>query len=74
MARNNVAAGMVMVPCVLLGGAFLSTAIWTDAAGPNRSLALAIGAMLLVAGVLAYGLAVSRAGSDPAQNDVDSAP
>lgn len=54
MARNTVAAGVVMVPCLLLGAAFLSTALWTDAAGPNRSLALGLGVMLMASGGLAY--------------------
>ena len=70
MARNRVAAGVVMVPCVLLGAAFLSTAVWTDAAGPNRPLALAIGALLMGAGGLAYVLS----GSDPVTNQDDQSP
>ena len=28
MADNRVAKGIVLVPCVLLGGAFLATAVW----------------------------------------------
>lgn len=70
MARNRVAAGVVMVPCVLLGAAFLSTAVWTDAAGPNRPLALAIGALLMGAGGLAYVLP----GSDPVTTPDDQSP
>lgn len=70
MARNRVAAGVVMVPCLLLGAAFLSTAVWTDAAGPNRSLALGIGALLLGAGGLAYVLP----GSEPVTNQDDEHP
>lgn len=70
MARNRVAAGVVMVPCLLLGAAFLSTAVWTDAAGPNRSLALGIGALLLGAGGLAYFLP----GSEPVTNQDDEQP
>ena len=70
MARNRVAAGVVMVPCVLLGAAFLSTAVWTDAAGPNRPLALAIGALLMGAGGWAYVLP----GSDPVTNQDDQSP
>ena len=70
MARNRVAAGVVMVPCLLLGAAFLSTAVWTDAAGPNRSLALGIGALLLGAGGLAYVLP----GSEPVTNQDDEQP
>jgi len=56
MSRNRVAAGVVMVPCVLLGAAFLSTAVWTDAAGENRSLAMVIGTLLLLAGLSALWL------------------
>jgi len=54
MARNSVAAGVVMVPCLLLGAAFLSTALWTEAAGPNRPLAIDLGVALMAAGGLAY--------------------
>ena len=68
MARNTVAAGVVMVPCLLLGAAFTSTALWTDAAGPNRPLALALGAMLSGAGLLAYFLP----GSEPVTNQDES--
>ncbi|MGC6482151.1 MAG: GIVxVP protein [Synechococcus sp.] len=69
MARNSVAAGVVMVPCVLLGGAFMSTALWTDAAGPNRPLALGISVILVGAGLLAYLLPGS--GSTTHQDDPD---
>ena len=41
-----------MVPCVLLGAAFLSTAIWGEAASGNRSLAVAIGSLLMIVGLL----------------------
>ena len=54
MAKNRVAAGMVMVPCVLLGAAFLSTAVWTEAAGTNRPLAIGLGCLLPTVGLLAY--------------------
>ena len=67
MARNTVAAGVVMV-CLLLGAAFMSTALWTDAAGPNRPLALALGGMLSGAGLLAYFLP----GSEPVTNQDES--
>ena len=66
MGRNRVASGVVMVPCVLLGAAFLSTAVWTDAAGENRSLALGLGVMLLLAGLAALWL--------PAAADVEPEP
>ena len=54
MADNNrIARGIVLVPCLLLGGAFLATAIWGQgAAAENRSLAAWIGIGLLLAGLL----------------------
>ena len=56
MARNRIASGIVMVPCVLLGSAFLSTAIWGDAASSNRSLAIGIGSLLVIAGLLSLAI------------------
>ncbi|WP_114991677.1 GIVxVP protein [Synechococcus sp. UW179A] len=56
MARNRIASGIVMVPCVLLGSAFLSTAIWGDAASDNRFLAIGIGSLLLIAGLLSLAI------------------
>ena len=53
MAQNRIASGIVMVPCFLLGSAFLSTAIWGDAASGNRPLAVGMGALLVLAGGLA---------------------
>ena len=53
MADNRVARGIVLVPCLLLGAAFLGTAAWGQGAdADNRGLAAAIGAALLVAGLL----------------------
>ena len=53
MADNRIARGIVLVPCLLLGGAFLATAAWGQgAAADNRGLAIAIGATLLGAGLL----------------------
>ena len=53
MADNRIARGIVLVPCLLLGGAFLATAAWGQgAAADNRGLAIAIGASLLGAGLL----------------------
>ncbi len=53
MADNRIARGIVLVPCLLLGGAFLATAVWGQgAAADNRGLAIAIGAALLGAGLL----------------------
>ena len=53
MADNRIARGIVLVPCLLLGGAFLATAAWGQgAAAENRALATVIGAGLLLAGGL----------------------
>ena len=41
MADNRIARGIVLVPCLLLGGAFLATAAWGQgAAAENRTLAI----------------------------------
>lgn len=54
MADNRVARGIVLVPCLLLGGAFLATAVWGQGvAAENRPLAAALGFGLLLAGALA---------------------
>ncbi len=57
MSTNRLAKGIVLVPSLLLGGAFLSAAAWLDGpAAQNRGLALILGAVLLGAGVLAQFL------------------
>lgn len=53
MSLNRTAKGIVLVPSLLLGGAFLSAAVWGDGAGANRTLALSLGGLLLGAGLLA---------------------
>ncbi len=53
MGKNRLAAGVVMVPSLLLSAAFFSSAVWGDVAGDNRVLALGLGGMLLAAGLLA---------------------
>ena len=53
MGKNRFAAGIVMVPCLLLSDAFFSTAVWGDVPGENQSLALGLGGLLLAAGLLA---------------------
>lgn len=64
MADNRVARGIVLVPCLLLGGAFLATAVWGQGpAADNRFLAVAIGIGLLLAGGL------SQLGSDSENSD-----
>jgi len=53
MGKNRFAAGIVMVPFLLLSAAFFSTAVWGDVPGENQSLALGLGGLLLAAGLLA---------------------
>lgn len=54
MGINRAAKGIVLVPSLLLGGAFLAAAVWgPEAAGSNKTLALGIGAFLMGAGLLA---------------------
>ena len=69
MSRNRVAKGIVLVPSLLLGGAFMATAAWLDGpAAENRGLALTLGALLMAAGLLAQLL------PDPDPRDTDSGP
>ena len=75
MARNRIASGIVMVPCVLLGAAFLSTAIWGDAASGNRSLAIGIGSLLLFAGLLALAIqGGSPEAAEPTDDSTEQSP
>ena len=66
MASNRIARGIVLVPCLLLGGTFLATAAWGEgAAADNKNLALVIGIVLVLAGLLSQwpfseGLAPKR--------------
>jgi hypothetical protein len=54
MSLNRTAKGIVLVPSLLLGGAFLAAAAWMDGpAAQNRPLALTLGAILMGAGLLA---------------------
>ena len=51
---NRTAKGIVLVPTLLLGAAFLSAAACLDGeAAANRPLALGLGAVLIGAGLLA---------------------
>ncbi|MFM7269376.1 MAG: GIVxVP protein [Cyanobium sp.] len=53
MGLNRTARGIVLVPSLLLGGAFLATAAWLDGpAAANRPLALGLGTLLIAAGAL----------------------
>ncbi|MBM5797775.1 MAG: hypothetical protein FJ060_06380 [Cyanobacteria bacterium K_Offshore_0m_m2_072] len=54
MSLNRTAKGIVLVPSLLLGGAFLAAGVWADGpAAANRTLALALGGVLMAAGLLA---------------------
>ena len=54
MSLNRTAKGIVLVPSLLLGGAFLAAAAWSDGpAATNKGLALGLGAVLMGAGLLA---------------------
>jgi len=54
MSLNRTAKGIVLVPSLLLGGAFLAAAAWLDGpAAQNRPLALTLGAILMAGGLLA---------------------
>ncbi|MFM7237425.1 MAG: GIVxVP protein [Cyanobium sp.] len=66
MSLNRTAKGIVLVPSLLLGGAFLSAAAWMDGpAAQNKGLAITLGAILMGAGVLAQFLPET----DPAKTD-----
>lgn len=54
MSLNRTAKGIVLVPSLLLGGAFLAAAAWSEGpAAANRNLALTLGVALMAAGLLA---------------------
>jgi hypothetical protein len=54
MSINRTAKGIVLVPALLLGGAFLSAGVWSDGpAAVNRGLALTLGGLLMAAGLMA---------------------
>lgn len=68
MSLNRTAKGIVLVPSLLLGGAFLAAGVWSDGpAASNRILALSLGGVLMAAGLLAQLLPESQ----PEQSDPD---
>ncbi len=68
MSLNRTAKGIVLVPALLLGGAFLAAGVWSDGpAASNRMLALSLGGVLMAAGLLAQLLPESQ----PEQSDPD---
>jgi hypothetical protein len=61
MSLNRTAKGIVLVPSLLLGGAFLAAAAWLDGpAAANRGLAIGLGLLLMGAGLLAQLLPESE--------------
>lgn len=53
MSLNRTAKGIVLVPSLLLGGAFLSAGLWLQGeASANRPVALGIGGLLVATGLL----------------------
>ncbi len=61
MSLNKTAKGIVLVPSLLLGAAFLAAAAWSEGpAAANRSLALSLGGVLMGAGLLAQLLPESK--------------
>lgn len=72
MGLNRTAKGIVLVPSLLLGGAFLSAAAWMDGpAAQNKGLALTLGGVLLGAGILAQWLPTE---SPPSPQDREPPP
>ena len=68
MSLNRTAKGIVLVPSLLLGGAFLAAGVWSDGpAASNRMLALTLGGVLMGAGLLAQLLPEG----DPEPGDQD---
>ncbi len=54
MGMNRTAKGIVLLPTLALGGAFLAAAAWLDGpAAQNRPLAIGLGVVLMGAGLLA---------------------
>ncbi|MEB3320368.1 MAG: GIVxVP protein [Cyanobium sp.] len=72
MSLNRTAKGIVLVPSLLLGGAFLAAAAWSDGpAAANRGLALALGGALMGAGLLAQLLPEPAGGNQSADPGAD---
>lgn len=62
MSIDRTARGIVLLPSLVLGGAFLAAAAWggDGAAAENRPLAIGIGAALMLAGLLTQLLPVAE--------------
>ena len=62
MSLHRTAKGIVLVPSLLLGGAFLAAGTWIGEgpAAANRPLAVTLGGVLMAVGVLAQWLPEPR--------------
>lgn len=70
MSLNRTAKGIVLVPTLLLGGAFLAAASWLDGpAAANRGLAIGLGLVLMAAGLLAQLLPEPAAAAPQQRRD-----
>lgn len=70
MSLNRTAKGIVLVPSLLLGAAFLAAAAWAD--GPstaNRPLAVTLGLALMGAGLLAQLLPEGKPEAPPEKGE-----
>ena len=68
MSLNRTAKGIVLVPSLLLGGAFLAAGVWSDGpAASNRMLARTLGGVLMGVGLLAQLL--PEADPEPGDHD-----
>ena len=75
MGLNRTAKGIVLVPTLLLGGAFLATAAWVDGpAAANRPLALVLGGVLVGTGLLAQLLPEAEAPSPEPSEEAPPGP
>ena len=73
MGLDRTAKGIVLVPTLLLGGAFLAAASWLEGpAAANRGLALGLGGVLVAAGVLAQWLPESTPEQQPSEEGTAS--
>ena len=62
----------MLVPCLLLGSAFLAAAVWGDAAAEaNKTVALVLGGALMGGGLLAQLLPESEPEQDHPTNPGD---
>ncbi|MAR52125.1 MAG: hypothetical protein CMK50_03085 [Propionibacteriaceae bacterium] len=72
MGKNRIAAGIVMVPCLLLSAAFFSTAVWGDVPAENQTLALGLGGLLLATSLLA--LLIPSTSPETNEDETDQSP